>query len=243
MSYRKWIPLIIQVVGAVVGVAVAFVIFNWGVMPRLVGQGDQVEVPALSGLTLEDAALKLHESGLAVRDTLERTSSNMPAGLIMDQEPLSGRMVKPDRSVRLVISAGGRSRAVPTLTGQTLRFARMSLGSEGYLLGDVIRVPMDNVPPDFIMASDPPAGTVLGLGRPVHLLVSAAPAQQDYLLPDLRGRRIRQVREELESAGFVVRVQQSEHSLGGFGALRVENTFPRPGTRVRAGDRIVLVGG
>jgi serine/threonine-protein kinase len=216
--------------------------FNFAVMPVLVRHGKQVKVPDVSGMPLEEAARVLAEHELAVRDTLGRPSASIPAGLIMDQDPWPGREVKPERRVRLIVSSGGRERVVPDLTGQTLRFARLTLGQEGYEMGDVVRVSTSRYPPDFVMASDPPESTVLAPGQPVSMLVSAGVSATEFVLPDLRGRRLTRVEDDLRYAGFEVEIV-GDRFFDSLRRLEVVDTQPPPGARVKRGDRIVLIGG
>ena len=225
------------------GAALAGAVFNFGVMPYLVRQDKHLEVPRLTGLTLDAAVTELTTAGLAVRDTVERNSASVPAGLVLDHEPPAGRAVKPGRTVRLILSRGGREVRVPELAGQTLRYARLTLGSAGYLLGDVIRVASATVPPNFVLATDPPATELLPPGRRVHVLVSSGSSAQVYSVPDLRGRRLNWVEEELRFTGFTVDVRR-DPTAGSFREfLRVVETIPQPGHKIRQGDRIVLVGG
>ena len=237
---RGWL-LRLALVGA--GVALAAVTFNMVIMPLLVRQGKQVEVPALTGLSTGEAVEILNESGLAVRDTLERTNDAVEPGMIMDQEPPAGTAVKPGRAVRLLVSRGGEKREVPALAGQSTRTARVALGNAGYGLGNVVQVHSDYVEEGFVVASDPPGGTQLAPGQRVHLLVSLGPAQAPLALPDLRGLRLTRVEEQLRAAGFKVESRRGA-SASGFGELlRVVETSPGPGSKVYLGDPIVLIGG
>jgi len=235
---------ILQNLGLVAaGLILAVAAFHFGVMPTLVRQGKQAEVPDVRGVSLADAAAVIAETGLAVRDTLERGSSSVPAGMVMDQDPAPGRWVKPERRLRLVISTGGREHRVPGLREQTLRFARLTLGNEGYVLGDVVRISSDRMPANFVMASDPPESTLLGSGMEVDLLVSSGPVVPEWIFPDLRGRRMGRVEEDLRRAGFSVDVQRDIGARGSTRSLRILETEPRPGSRVRIGGLIVLTGG
>jgi len=234
--------LVLPALGFALALGLAFSAFNWVVMPALVRHGKQVEVPDLSGLDLANASARLVAAQLAVRDTLQRNHPAIPPGRVIDQDPPAGRPVKPGRRVQLIVSMGGRQRAVPSLAGQTLRYARLSLGNEGYQLGAVLRVPSGRVQSDFLLASDPPESTQLGSGRAVDVLVSAGPEPQVWMMPDLRGRRLSRVEDELRFAGFSVktRVRDPERYAGG---LEVLATDPPAGARIRSGDPIELIGG
>ena len=233
----------LRIVAVAAGAILAVLAFNVVVMPMLVRQGQQVEVPKLEGLSIASAVEELAAAGLAVRDTLERPNDAVDAGLIMDQEPPSGSTVKPGRSVRLLVSRGGQKRQVPDLAGQTVRYARLSLGNAGYTLGNLVKVPSSRVQEGFVVASDPPPGTQLRPNQRVHVLVSSGPSRTPLALPDLRGRRISRVEEQLRAAGFKVQSQREPASSTFRELLRVVETDPGPGAKVYVGDRIVLVGG
>jgi serine/threonine-protein kinase len=243
---RDWVPLVRRglFIAAAVGGALILAVaaFNFVIMPQLVRQGKEIEVPIVTQVTLETAVQILAEAGLGVRDTLERHHPTLPAGFVLDQQPGAGRHVKPERRIRLVVSRGGREHTVPALAGQTLRFARLALGQEGYVLGDVVRVPSANAPRDFVIATDPPEGTVLAPDRPVSMLVSAGPEPLVLVLPDLRGERLTRIEEELRFAGFEVTTTVEPGAAFSW-RLQVVDTVPPPGSRIRPGDPVTLVGG
>ena len=221
------------------GAAAAVALFNYVIMPRFVHHGNETEVPALEGRTLAEAAAMLHDAGLTVRDTLARTNPDSEPGEVLEQIPRAGMRVKPERGVALVVSAGQTQTTVPSLTGQTLRFARLLLGQEGYGLGDVIRRPMKDYPRNTVISSDPPHGSRAPQGARVHLLVSDGPPAPDWVMPDLRGKDLLITADRLRFAGFPVKLEREE---GGFGLGRVRSTYPYPGARVAAGDTLLLVG-
>jgi beta-lactam-binding protein with PASTA domain len=216
-------------------------LFNFLIMPRFVGHGSEVEVPDLTSRTLQDAGLRLAPLHLAIRDTIERESSSVPPGRIIDQDPRPGTHIKPQRSVLLVVSRGLGEQRVPAVKGQALRYARLTLNQEGYELGDVLRVPSVVTARDFVVASDPPEGDVLEHGGRVSLLVSDGPERKRWIMPDLEGRELQLTADKLRFAGFPVVVRESENRWR-FGTRRVRATVPPPGAAVAEGDTIWLYG-
>jgi beta-lactam-binding protein with PASTA domain len=236
IPHRVWTAL-----GIFLGALVAFLIMNDLVMPRFVRHGSEVEVPRVTGLSLADAVARLRGAGLAVRDTVERTSVNVPRGSVIDQNPRAKLNVKPERGILLVVSQGKVEQKIPDLSGQTLRFARLALGRDGYDLGEVIRVPSTREPRNTVMASDPPRGDVLSTGESVSLLVSDGPQRAEWVMPDLTGKDIEETADRLNDAGFVAVVDDQ----GGGGWFfqrrdRVHRTDPAPGVQVAEGDTIRL---
>ena len=230
--------MIARLLTILAGVLAAAVVVNAVLMPAFVHHGEEVEVPEVRGKSLPDAVQSVTGAHLVVRDTLERMSPVVPRGQVIDQHPRPGLKVKPERGVLLLVSQGGMATLVPDLAGQTLRFARLSLGREGYSLGDVLRIPSARVARNFVIASDPPAGRNLDPGSPVHLLVSDGPEHGTWIMPDLRGKDLDLTAERLSGAGFTAVVDGG----GLWGSDRIRATLPPPGALVAVGDTIRLYG-
>jgi len=223
------------------GLVAALLVFNSVVMPRFVRHGDEISMPDVRGKRRAEAEKLLADFDLAVRDTVLRLNAGVPAGVVMDQEPAPGSSIKPYRGVRLVLSRGREQTRVPKLAGQTLRFVRMNLGEEGYQVGDVVRTPSRDVARDFVVASEPPAGTPIEPGGRVHLLVSEGPEARTWIMPDLRGQDLRLTAEKLRFAGFTVVIDDEDPY--DFRSRRVTATNPGPGRPVRGFGTIHLLGG
>jgi beta-lactam-binding protein with PASTA domain len=239
---RTWSLRILRVVVPIaLGFLAAAAVFNYVVMPRFVRHGQEVEVPEVTGKSLADARILLAGARLAVRDTVSRTDPVVPRGTVLEQDPRGGARIKPGRGVHLVVSVGRREEHLPAVGGQTLRFARLALGQDGYQLGDVLRVPSTEVPRNLVMASDPAGGSEVVAGARVSLLVSDGPPAATWILPDLRGEELQLTADKLRFAGFkVVITNEDPYS---FAPRRIVSTDPPAGSVVSRGDTIRLVGG
>jgi hypothetical protein len=156
---------------------------------RLAIHGREVDVPALTGLTVADAYRLASHSGLNL--TLENRfySADVPAGRVLAQSPAQGSRVRRDWPVRITESLGAQHVSIPDLTGEsertaTINIRRLSLeqGVVAHLLiaGDA----------DVVLAQTPTATSAGVTGPRVSLLVSdsslptASPA---YVMPSLVG--------------------------------------------------------
>ncbi|BFU48060.1 PASTA domain-containing protein [Krasilnikovia sp. MM14-A1004] len=74
----------------------------------------EVTVPALKGLSVQDARQALERTGLAYRIRFMRSDS--PAGTVIDSDPAEGQQVPPDTTVTLIVAAPPASSAVPSST-------------------------------------------------------------------------------------------------------------------------------
>jgi len=99
--------------------------------------GEQIEVPDLSGMTLEEASKTLEEHQLA-HAILDTTSynPNFAYQTIIEQIPASGSLVKQARKIYLSINRSGyKMTQVPFVVGKTLRQAQPALRSAGFKVG------------------------------------------------------------------------------------------------------------
>jgi hypothetical protein len=75
----------------------------------------EVLVPALLGLSLDDARDALNQTGLRYR-VLYQSSSTAPQGIVIDSDPPEGQVVPPDTRVTIVV-AGTDPSATPSTSG------------------------------------------------------------------------------------------------------------------------------
>ena len=94
---------------------------------------------------------------------------------------------------------------MPQLFGISLRGARILIERTGLTVGGVTRAPSEDVGEGLVVATDPPAESVLPREAPVGLLVSTGSAVESYVMPELLGRDLLAVRRQLEAFGFRVR--------------------------------------
>jgi serine/threonine-protein kinase len=73
-----------------------------------------VRVPALSGMTLDQAKKTLEDAGLKLGSSSERPDQFVRAGLVLTQDPASGTQVPPGFSVHVVLSSGPPPTPAPT---------------------------------------------------------------------------------------------------------------------------------
>jgi beta-lactam-binding protein with PASTA domain len=162
-----------------------------------------VIVPALNGSEVNEAARKLHGLGLAVEPV--PLASDLPAGTVLKSEPEAGSQLRPGRSVRLAyaLPPGSVTPAeVPRVVARRYpEEAEQSLAGAGLKLGKVSRIPAEQAE-GLVISQSPAAGTVVGEGSEVDLLVSAGPSEQKTFLPDLTGMPIEEARYLARLAGL-----------------------------------------
>jgi serine/threonine-protein kinase len=192
------------VIVALLAFVVGLMVFNGFLMPRLIHREGEVRVPDLMNLTLEQAQKELQPTGLPLSRAGERFDPNVPRGLVVHQDPAAGTPVRGRRRVAVTVSLGEEFSSVPALFGETRRGAELLLERSGLRVGGVTRAPSDAVGEGLVVATDPPAESVLPRGTEVALLVSSGLADEVFVMPDLVGHEIGRTRKQLEAMGFRV---------------------------------------
>lgn len=171
---------------------------------RLAIHGREVEVPALTGLTVADAARLASHDGLNL--TLENRfySPDVPAGRVLAQSPAPGSHVRRDWAVRITESLGAQHVSIPDLTGQSERAATISIRRLSLDQGVVAHLPIAG-DPDVVLAQTPAPNAGGVTGPRVSLLVSAPPDSgpaQAYVMPSLVGLTIGTASVEAAAMGL-----------------------------------------
>jgi serine/threonine-protein kinase len=184
--------------------AVGILVFNNVLMPRLIHRAGEVRVPELSNMTIVEAQKALQPTGLQLSRAGERFDPGVMSGRIVQQEPAAGTPVRGRSRVSVIVSLGEEFSSVPALFGETRRSAELLLQQSGLRVGGITRAPSDAVGEGLVVASDPPAESVLPRGTPVALLLSTGLGDEVFVMPELTGRELSRVRKQLESQGFRV---------------------------------------
>ncbi len=218
---------VVTLAAAMVAFAIGLGVFNGLVMPRLIHSQGTVEVPDLGNLTFEQAQRVLEPTGLALSRVGERFDPAVPRGFVLAQSPPPGTPVRGQRRVMVTLSLGEEFSSVPELYGESRRGAQLLLERAGLEVGTISRAPGPDVAEGAILATDPPAESVLPRGTRVALLVSTGPGVEEFVMPELVGREIGGVRRQLEALGIRVLTPPSAADVGPIVAQD-----PLPGTRI-----------
>lgn len=160
-----------------------------------------VEIPSdLTGLTLEQAQLRLGEVGLLVGEVAPETSEAVGEGLVIGiSEPTTQKPTGDTVSLR--ISLGPQDRVVPeTIVGipiaeATEILAGLRLGVQQEQAYD------DNAAPGIVLSVNPPAGSPVPADTAVTLFISAGPPPVP--IPDVTGLSLEEAVDAITALGLV----------------------------------------
>jgi len=118
-----------------------FLLLQW--ISFTTNHGQEITVPSLSKMTVEQAEEKLDDLDLdyILLDTVD-FDADYPKFTVVKQDPLAGAKVKEGRKIYLKINSSGyTSVRIPNLIEQTMRQAEPTLLSIGLVLGEITYKP------------------------------------------------------------------------------------------------------
>ncbi len=222
-------------------VAAAFILAAYFSFSLFVRSG-VTPVPDLAGLAEEEVLGHLGDQGLGLRRNTEadRYHDEIPEGLVLQQSPAAGSLVKRGSAVEVTISLGPELLEVPDVRGQGLQAAQVAVVAAGMTLGRTASIYSTAGPPGTVVDQDPQPGVRVGRAAPVVLFMSLESRSDTFLMPDLVYRKYESVRRFFEVQDFRLGSVKFE-SYEGIEAGVVLRQFPLPGHPIRRRDVISLV--
>ncbi len=231
--------IVLVLVGLLGAFALGIVLFNFVVMPRLVHHNVSVLVPRLVGSDLEEATRRCDDLGLKLVIEHRRFSEGVPSDRVLSQTPVAEASVKPGRTVRVHVSLGTELVQVPDLRGMTLRQARLQLENANLSVGRISRIYVGESRPQ-VRATRPRANTETAAGNAVDVLLAVGENAKPYLMPNLQGRALDEVRPLITGRGFRVGRLTYRSTKGVYPGTILEH-YPPSGSLILRGESIDLV--
>jgi len=235
---------ILRVLGvlAYAGLAViVFVVAGYLAFSTFVRSGT-TPAPDLAGLTRQEAAERLADSGLLLRveEDAGRHDAEVPSGRVIEQDPGARTLVKRGSAVEAILSLGPQRIAVPDLAGQSLQSAQIRLAAAGLTLGRTLAVYRPGAGAGAVVGQAPAPGATVSPGAVVDAVLALAGSGPVYVMPDLVYRDYERVHGFFELRGFRLGSVKFE-PYEGVAEGTVLRQFPLAGHPLTRRDAISLV--
>ena len=141
-----------------------------------VGAGPEtVVVPDLSNRTVEEARRALEAADLSLGRQTRESSSRVPAGQVVSQNPSAGSNARSGSSVDITVSSGPNQLPVPDVVGYSVSDAVAAIWNAGF--GYTVETIESTESAGTVLSTDPAGGTLLDpYSRTVTITQSSGPA-------------------------------------------------------------------
>ncbi len=233
---RWWIPLLIGLL-----VLALLALGGWLLLGDVLGA--EVRVPDVAGESRDEARSSLSRLGLEPRAGDRVSSDEFAVDEVVGTDPEAGARVAEGSVVRLEVSSGPPTVAVPEVEGLSQDDARATLEGAGLGVDQIVETPSDDFDQGVAVDTDPGAGTDVEKGAGVTLVVSSGP--ETFAVPRVVGAGEDQARAALESACDdqppCVFVQLSRAFDDQYAKGVVLAQEPAGGTQVEVGSTVGIV--
>lgn len=184
---------------------IAYLAMDWGTR-----HSARRAVPNFVGLAMEDANHFAERRDLEIIANDSLYVSAYPGGVVLDQHPVEGTIVKPGRKVYVTISSINQRKAVvPFVAKRTLRQALNLLETAGFTIDKIqyVRDMATNyVLAEFVNGVEIVDGSTLqaNVGSGVVLRVGVAAKASAISVPDLSGLTVFEAKNRLWESGLNV---------------------------------------
>lgn len=200
--------------------------------------GGDAEVPAIVGMSPDQARELLKGRELLLTLEAERPDPKIPAGRIAAQTPLPGSRAMHGDSIAAVVSRGVGEVAVPLLAGLKPEDGARQLADKQLQAGPSRQEASATVAPGLVIGTDPPAGKTVGPGSAVTMIVSSGVATKP--VPKVVGIGLSRAKKIIEEAGFKVGSTKYAYSERYDGAVVLKQD-PAEGAPAAPGSEIQLI--
>lgn len=206
----------------------------------IVAGHDTVIVPDLTGKKVIYVLEILTDLGLNAKIKAADYNAEIPKDHVIYQEPAPGFELKKGRDVKITVSKGTQTVAVPSLTDFSIQQAGIILEEHGLKLGVISKVFTAQAKKEHVFSQSPTPGQLLARNAKVDLLVSRGERPTAYLMPDLAGMFLDDAVMLLESRYLTV-----EGIRAVFNEQKPKNTIlgqnPPPGYRIEKQSPVKLI--
>lgn len=205
---------------------------------------DQVQVPRLDGLTVQQAEQELNSVGLRMDpNVVRKESSAQDLDKVIGTEPSAGARVDVDQAIVVWLGKGPEKVRVPSLVGQDISVAQPNLvDSAGFKI--VIEEVQSSKPKGEVIATSPAGGTNADKGSTVTVQVSSG---DQISMPSVVGLTPSQAVEKLRQAGWTGSTSQiNQNTTGTFDAGsvgRIISQQPSAGSSISKTSTITITTG
>lgn len=233
----------LAIIGGAVLALVLLVSVGKMLLSSFLGGNDTYVVPSVVGMTEEEAAETEGVKDIFVIKVVgSHTSTEVPAGKIVEQDPGRGSRKKLGSTIEVYVSAGSGSDEMPNLVGEEYQKAKVTLLNMNLDLqiNDSDAVYNEDVPQGCIISTIPDAGESLERGNSVYLLVSLGPEPVPVTVLPLIGETEEKARAMAEEMGLTIGEVTRRDDIFVEEGIVIEQSI-NPGDVVDSGTTINIV--
>lgn len=222
---------------SIVSILLILTILMVTVIPDLLTPKD-IEVPDVSGLSLDKAVSELVTAGFVIGETKEISHEEIEEGDVVKTDPKAGRMAKEGSEIILYESTGKATFKLSDYTNRNYQDVVSLLNHKNFKDINKVEIHDDSVTGTVLDQNYPPGEEVIPEETILEFKVSKGPALIE--LKDLSGYTASGVQDYADDVGLIADVSQEMHHDTIPKGIVISQE-PRPGTELEKGSKITVI--
>lgn len=235
-NFKKYLLVIARVAGVAALYGVVFVLAVYLTMQGLI-KGEEMDAPNLIGKHIEEAESAASTNKVYLKKIVGNYDRNYKPLTVINQVPAPGVRIKEKSFIKVFVTSDLVEVIVPDLSGYNLSDCEKMLRENDLRKRYVSYMDAEDVPVDFVISQSLPPGAQVGSGTEVDILVSRGRREFSYIMPDLIGKPVEDVRLYFENLGIKI-PEPTKVSYPGVPPGIVIKQYPLSGYRINDKARI-----
>lgn len=238
---KPWLKILLIAIPSIIVMILAFFIGARIFENNFVSQ--EIEVPDIENMFFDDAKALLEENNLYISIEGRTHSDEIEKDYIISQHPDKGTMVKPEYTVRVVLSLGPETVLVPNVEKSTKREAEIALENQGLTLGEHEYINSE-YPSDTVIGQSIPPNTEVTKGTEISLIISLGPEETLVTVGNYIGQQLEVAKQMINGDRLKLNKISQEYSDTASKGTVIEQSLA-PGETVseyRSIDLVVSLG-
>ena len=178
---------IIMLSSAFIAIIIGIILVNYIIMPYIIGYGNEIKVPDITGMYIVKATKELRNKGLSIKIIGEKYSNKIKEGIVISQTPLPNSKIKFNKTIEVSISKGAEKTIIPYVNDLYINDAIELLKQTGFSVSDTVYTFSDEINENNAINTDPPADVLIPKGSKIKLYVSKGKKSDYVKLPSFIG--------------------------------------------------------
>lgn len=235
-NIKKKLLIVGKIAGVVALYAVIFVLAVYFTMQGLI-KGEEMNAPNLIGKHITQAETAAANTNIYLKKIVGNYDRNYEPLTVINQVPAPGVRIKEKSYIKVFVTSDLVKVIVPDLSGYNLNDCEKMLRENDLRKRYVSYMDAEDVPVDFVISQSLPAGAQVPSGTEVDILVSRGRREFSYIMPDLIGKPVEDVRRYFETLGITI-PEPNRVSYPGVPPGIVIKQYPLSGYRINDKARI-----
>lgn len=238
---KPWLKILLIAIPSIIVMILAFFIGARIFENNFVSQ--EIEVPDVENMFFDDAKALLEENNLYISIEGRTHSDEIEKDYIISQHPDKGTMVKPEYTVRVVLSLGPETVLVPNVEKSTKREAEIALENQGLTLGEHEYINSE-YPSDTVIGQSILPNTEVAKGTEISLVISLGPEEKLVTVGNYIGQQLEVAKQMINGDRLKLNKISQEYSDTASKGTVIEQSLA-PGETVseyRSIDLVVSLG-